>query len=86
MSDMSSPDSSYRVTADELRQFVERYERLEMEKKDIADQQKEVMAEAKGRGYDTKVLRKLVGLRKRDPQEISEEEAVLELYKEALGM
>lgn len=86
MSDMSSPDSSYRVTADELRQFVERFERLEMEKKDIADQQKEVMAEAKGRGYDTKVLRKLVTMRRRDPQEISEEEAVLELYKEALGM
>jgi uncharacterized protein (UPF0335 family) len=79
-------DTSYRVTADELRQFVERYERLEMEKKDLADQQKEVMAEAKGRGYDTKVLRKLVALRKRDPQDISEEEAVLDLYKEALGM
>ena len=79
-------DTTYRVTADELRQFVERYERLEMEKKDIADQQKEVMAEAKGRGYDTKVLRKLVALRKRDPQDLSEEEAVLDLYKEALGM
>ena len=86
MTDAASPDSSYRVTADELRQFVERIERLEAEKKDLADQQKEVMAEAKGRGYDTKVLRKLVTLRKRDPQEISEEEAVLELYKEALGM
>ncbi len=85
MSDTSSPET-YRVTADELRQFVERFERLEMEKKDIADQQKEVMAEAKGRGYDTKVLRKLVTIRRRDPQEISEEEAVLELYKEALGM
>lgn len=85
-SDTSVIDSTYRVTADELRQFVERYERLEMEKKDLADQQKEVMAEAKGRGYDTKVLRKLVALRKRDPQDISEEEAVLELYKEALGM
>lgn len=81
-----APDGSYRVTADELRQFVERFERLEMEKKDIADQQKEVMAEAKGRGYDTRVLRKLVALRRRDPQEISEEEAVLDLYKEALGM
>ncbi|MEM9583694.1 MAG: DUF2312 domain-containing protein [Pseudomonadota bacterium] len=86
MSDSSVVDSTYRVTAGELRQFVERFERLEMEKKDLADQQKEVMAEAKGRGYDTKVLRKLVALRKRDPQDISEEEAVLELYKEALGM
>jgi uncharacterized protein (UPF0335 family) len=79
-------DSSYRVTADELRQFVERDERLEIEKKDIADQQKEIMAEAKGRGYDTKVLRKIVALRKRDMNDIAEEEAVLAMYKEALGM
>ncbi|MEP3347741.1 MAG: DUF2312 domain-containing protein [Litoreibacter sp.] len=79
-------DSSYRVTADELRQFVERLERLDQEKKDIAEAAKEVMSEAKGRGYDTKVLRKVMALRKRDPQDISEEEAVLELYKEALGM
>lgn len=86
MSVIDISDSSYRVTADELRQFVERYERLEQEKKDIADAQKEVMSEAKGRGYDTKVLRKIMAIRKRDPQEISEEEAVLELYKEALGM
>ena len=78
--------SSYRVASDELRAFIERFERLDAEKKDISDQQKEVMSEAKGRGYDTKVLRKIVGLRKREPQEISEEEAVLELYKEALGM
>ncbi|MGR3616356.1 MAG: DUF2312 domain-containing protein [Paracoccaceae bacterium] len=77
---------NYRVTAGELRQFVERFERLEMEKKDIADQQKEVMAEAKARGYDTKVMRKVVALRKRDKDDIAEEEAVLEMYKEALGM
>ena len=81
----STPDS-YRVTADELRQFIERYERLEMEKKDLAEQQKEVMAEAKGRGYDTKVMRKIVALRRRDKDDIAEEEAVLEMYKEALGM
>ena len=86
MSDTSVTDSSYRVTADELRQFIERFERLEQEKKDIADQQKEVMAEAKGRGYDTKVMRKLITLRKREPDDIAEEEAVLEMYKEALGM
>ena len=49
----SVTDTTYRVTADELRQFIERFERLEAEKADIADQQKEVMAEAKGRGYDT---------------------------------
>ncbi len=85
MNDQTS-DSTYRVTADELRQFIERYERLEAEKKDIADAQKEVMAEAKGRGYDTKVMRKVVALRKRDAQDLAEEEAVLEMYKEALGM
>jgi uncharacterized protein (UPF0335 family) len=76
----------YKVTAGELRQFVERYERLEQEKKDIADQQKEVMAEARARGYDVRVLKKLIALRKKDPQEISEEEAILQLYREALGM
>mgnify|MGYP001800375702 CR=1 FL=1 len=80
-----TPDT-YRVTADELRQFIERYERKEAEKKDIADQQKEVLAEAKGRGYDTKVMRKLVAMRKRDSADIAEEEAVLDLYKQALGM
>ena len=76
----------YAVTADELRQFIERFEQLESEKADIAEQQKELMAEAKGRGYDTKVMRKVIALRKRKPDEIAEEEAVLELYKTALGM
>lgn len=79
-------EASYRVTSNELRQFVERIERLDAEKKDIAEQQKEVMAEAKARGYDTKVLRKVIALRKRDADDIAEEEAVLEMYKEALGM
>lgn len=84
--DDSVTESSYRVTANELRQFVERIERLDAEKKDIAEQQKEVMAEAKARGYDTKVMRKVIALRKRDKDDIAEEEAVLEMYKEALGM
>lgn len=84
--DEDGAQTQYKVTAGELRQFVERYERLEAEKKDIADQQKEVMAEARGRGYDVKVLRKLIALRKREPSELSEEEAVLELYRQALGM
>ncbi len=78
--------TSYRVAADELRAFVERFERLEAEKKDIAEQQKEVMAEARGRGYDTRILRKVIALRKRDKDDIAEEEAVLEMYKAALGM
>ncbi|APG46701.1 DUF2312 domain-containing protein [Phaeobacter porticola] len=77
---------SYRVTAGELRQFIERFERLDAEKKDLAEQQKEIMAEAKARGYDTKVIRKVIALRKRDKDDIAEEEAVLEMYKEALGM
>ncbi|GIX14004.1 MAG: hypothetical protein KatS3mg118_1963 [Paracoccaceae bacterium] len=82
----SGPSDRYRVTAAELRQIVERYERLEEEKQAIAGHQKEVMAEAKARGYDTRALRKLIALRKKDPQEVSEEEAVLQLYREALGM
>jgi uncharacterized protein (UPF0335 family) len=84
--DETSIDAVQRVTAEELRQFVERVERLEAERKDLADQQKEVMAEAKARGYDTKVMRKIIALRKRDKDDIAEEEAILELYKEALGM
>lgn len=82
----AAAEGSYRVTASELRAFVERIERLEFEKKEIADQIKEVFAEAKGRGYDTKIMRKLIALRKREPDDIAEEEAVLEMYKEALGM
>ena len=77
---------TYRVAADELRQFVERFENLEIEKRNIADQQKEVMAEAKSRGYDTKIMRKLVVLRKRDLQDLAEEEAILSIYRSALGM
>ena len=52
-------DATYAVTAEELKQFIERFEHLDAEKRDIADQMKEVMAEAKGRGYDTKALRKI---------------------------
>ena len=84
--DESGRSESQRVAAAELRQFIERFERLEQEKSDIAEQQKEVMAEAKGRGYDTKVMRKLIAMRKRDKDDLAEEEAVLELYRQALGM
>ncbi len=82
----SVTDTTTTVAAQELRQFIERFERLEAEKKDIADAQKEVMAEAKGRGYDTKVLRKVIAIRKRDANDLAEEEAVLDMYKSALGM
>jgi len=86
MPDTTETDATYRVTADELRQFIERIERLDSEKKDLGEQQKEVLAEAKSRGYDGKIIRKVISLRKRDKDDISEEEAVLEMYKEALGM
>ncbi|MDE4302874.1 DUF2312 domain-containing protein [Phaeobacter gallaeciensis] len=79
-------DNTYRVTAAELRGFVERWERLDAERTDIIAQQKEVMAEAKSRGFDTKVMRKVITLRKRDQADIAAEEAVLQMYKEALGM
>lgn len=83
MTDATDP---YAVTADELRQFIERYEQLESEKSDITEQQRELMAEAKGRGYDTTVMRQVIALRKRKPDQVAEQEAVLELYKAALGM
>lgn len=83
---MDDQFGSKRVAADELRSFIERLERLNAEKKDIAEQQKEVLAEARGRGYDIPALRKIIALRRKDPQEVSEEEAVFELYREALGI
>ena len=85
MNDSEGPISNT-VAAAELKQFIERYEHLDAEKRDLADQMKEVMAEAKGRGYDTKVMRKLIAMRKRDRNELAEEEAVLEMYRQALGM
>lgn len=66
---------TYAITADELRQFIERFEQLESERKDAAEQMKEVMGEAKGRGYDTKILRKVIALRKRKPDDVAEEDA-----------
>lgn len=79
-------DQAYSVAADELRQFIEQFEQLEAEKKDITERQKEVMAEAKARGYDTAVMKKIISLRRRDRDDIAEEEAILEMYKQALGM
>ena len=73
------------VQGDQLKSIVERIERLEEEKKTIADDIKEVYAEAKGNGYDVKVLRKVIALRKRDLEERKEEEAILDLYLQAVG-
>ena len=74
------------VTADELRQFVERAEQLAAEKKYISEHEKELFAEAKARGFDTKVMEKVIALCKRKPDEIAEEEAIIEMYRHALGM
>lgn len=79
-------DAAYRVTAGELRQFVKRIEQLDEEKKDLAEQQKEVMSEAKSRGYDTAVIRACIKLRATDPDKRAEFEAVLEMYKEIIGV
>ncbi|TWG67425.1 DUF2312 domain-containing protein [Aminobacter sp. J44] len=78
--------SSQTVAAGQLRAFVERIERLEEEKKTIADDIKDVYAEAKGNGFDVSAIRQIVRLRKQDPSERQEAEAVLELYMSALGM
>jgi len=74
------------VAAGHLKQIIERIERLEEEKKEVTEQIGEVYAEAKGNGFDTKTLRKIIALRKKDPNERSEEEAMLDLYLSALGM
>ena len=73
------------VAGAQLRQFIERIERLAAEKQDAADAQKEVYAEAKGAGYDTAVLRKVVARRKRSRDDLAEEEALMEMYEAALG-
>ncbi len=70
---------------DQLRSIIERIERLEEDKSEVAADIKEVYAEAKGNGFDTKVLRKLVALRKKDRDKVLEERAMLELYANALG-
>jgi uncharacterized protein (UPF0335 family) len=77
---------TYKITADQLRSFIERYEALEAEKKDIAEQQKEVLLEAKFCGYDTTILREIIKLRKMAPDERAEKEAILQVYLSALDM
>jgi uncharacterized protein (UPF0335 family) len=74
------------VAAEELKQFIERIERLEEEKAGIAGDIKEVFAELKGRGFDAKAIRQILRIRKQDHAERQEQEAILELYMQALGM
>jgi uncharacterized protein (UPF0335 family) len=73
------------IAADALRQFVDRIERLESEKKALAADIKDVYAQAKSQGFDVKIVRKIVALRKKDRAEREEEEAILELYLAAIG-
>lgn len=72
--------------AEELRSFVERAERIAADIKALKDDEKELFAEAKGRGYDTKILRSVIAERRRDPDDVAEEESIRELYRAALGM
>ena len=84
--DRAVSDRAFAVTANELRSFVERLEQLDAEKRDAADRQKEVAAKAKSRGYCPKTLRKIVALRKREPDDVAEEQAILDLYRSVLGL
>lgn len=79
-------DSNTTVAHDQLRAFIDRIERMEEEKSAIAADIKEIYAEAKGNGFDTKILRRIVNIRKQDANERLEQEALLETYMRALGM
>jgi uncharacterized protein (UPF0335 family) len=79
-------DNSQTVAAGQLRAFIERIERLEEDKKNIAEDIKEVYAELKGTGFDTKAVRTIIRLRKQDKAEREEAESILDLYMTALGM
>lgn len=83
---MSEEDQNTAVAASQLRSFIERIERLEGEKKTISDDIKEVYAELKGSGFDSKAVREVIRLRKKEDHERQEEEAMVQLYKNALGM
>jgi uncharacterized protein (UPF0335 family) len=79
-------DNTGTVAAGQLRALIERIERLEEEKQTIADDIREVYAEAKANGFDTKIMRQVIKLRKQDASERQEQEAILDLYLQALGM
>ena len=79
-------NSGASIEAGHLMAYIERVERLEEDKKTVADEIKDVYAEAKGIGYDTKIMRRIVAIRKQDQDKRREEEEILELYLQALGM
>ncbi|WOC16479.1 DUF2312 domain-containing protein [Pseudochrobactrum sp. MP213Fo] len=86
MSDDITSDSAQTIAVGQLRAFIERIERLEEEKKTISDDIKEVFAELKGTGFDSKAVRTIIRLRKKEAHERQEEEAMIQLYMDALGM
>ena len=74
------------IAGDRLKSFVERIERLEEEKKALANDNKEVYAEAKGTGFDTKIMRQIIRIRRMDKDDLDEQETLLDVYRRALGM
>lgn len=86
MSDAATSTDVGGIAADRLRSFIERIERLEEEKKGIQDDIKDIFAEAKGTGFDTKVMRQIIRIRKMEKDARQEMDALLELYKAALGI
>ncbi len=74
------------IAADRLRSIVERIERLEEERRGLADNIKDIFAEAKSAGFDVKVVRQIISIRKKEPAEVEEQETLLDLYRRALGM
>lgn len=79
-------DQTYGIAADRLRSLVERVERLEEERRALAGDIKDIYAEAKSAGFDVKVMRQIIRLRRQDQAEVEEQESLLDLYKRALGM
>lgn len=86
MSDDIARESAQTIAVGQLRAFIERIERLEEEKLTISDDIKEVFAELKGSGFDAKAVRTIIRLRKKEAHERQEEEAMIQLYMDALGM
>lgn len=84
MSDIGHNSGSH--TSSELNQFIQQIEQMESEEKDIRERKREIYAEAKARGYDIKVMRKVVADRKKDPDDLAEFESVEQLYREAIGL
>jgi len=74
------------VTADQLKQYISRIEKLESDKADISDDLKQVFDEAKANGFDTKIMKQVIKLKKLDKDSLAEQEAILDLYRAALGI